>query len=199
MTPRSKLLFLSVLTSNSPAAIKNHLALYKDRGMVSFRKVLEIPLGERIPELAANPQIRLDILTALTASLKSAFSNINLRAAMNEEQIVELADMIIDQSHEDNLGLEDVLLFLSDLLTGKAGKIYDRLDIPVFFELFETYRQRRHEEMKGFRDEIDAQHRALPVNDRFVHDSVESEKEVSREAMRGYLRQQPKQDADPGL
>lgn len=118
---------------------------------------------------------------------------------MNEEQIVELADMIIDQSHEDNLGLEDVLLFLSDLLTGKAGKIYDRLDIPTFFELFETYRQKRHDEMKSFRDDLDAQHRALPINDRFVHDSVESEKEVSREAMRGYLRQQPKQEDNPGI
>lgn len=159
--------------------------------MVDYRKALELSLDERIPSLIQQPGKRDEILIVLSAALTSALSNLNLRYGMTGEQIVELADMIIDQSHEDNLGLEDVLLFLGDLLTGKAGKIYDRLDIPTFFELFETYRQKRHETMKGVRDELDAQYRALPVNNRFVHDSVEDEKNVSRKAMVGYLRNNP--------
>jgi hypothetical protein len=141
--------------------------------------------------LVMAPGGREVILTSLVASLKSAFANINLRLGLNEDQVVELADQIIDSAHEDNLGLEDVLLFLGELLTGKAGKIYDRLDIPVFFELFESYRQARHEEMKDFRDEITAQHRALPINDRFVHDSVEGERTKSRDAMKKYLASNP--------
>lgn len=154
--------------------------------MVSYRKVLEVPMNERIPELIKTPGARMDILTNLTAALTAAFSNLNLRHSISGEQVVELADMIIDQSHEDQMGLEDVYLFLENLLTGKAGKIYDRMDVQLFFELFETYRQRRHEEMKDFRDELDAQYRCLPVNDRFVHDSVEDEKNISRRAMAGY-------------
>lgn len=159
--------------------------------MVSYRKVLELPLNERIPTLIEQPGKRAEVLTAISAALKSAFNNINVRLSMSEDQVVELADMIIDQSHEDQLGIEDVLLFLGDLLQGKMGKVNDRMDIPTFFTLFEGYRQRRHEEMKGFKDEIDAQYRALPVNDRFVHDSVESEKGVNRAAMARYLRDRP--------
>lgn len=156
--------------------------------MVSYRKVLELPLAERIPALILQPGKRDEILTALTASLKSAFGNINVRLSMNEEQVVELADMIIDQSHEDQLGMEDVLLFLGDLLQGKMGRVNDRMDIPTFFSLFEEYRQCRHIEMKSFKAEIEAQHRALPVNDRFVHDSVEEEKDKTRKAVGTYLR-----------
>jgi hypothetical protein len=187
----SKPLLLSVLSENNSAAVKDQLSLYKDMGMVSYRKVLELSLDERIPALIKKPGVRNEILMALVAALKSAFSNLNLRLGMNEDQIVELADMIIDQSHEDNLGLEDVLLFLGELLTGKSGKIYDRMDIPTFFELFETYRQKRHETMKSHREEQEAQYKALPINDRFVHDSVESEKNISREAMKSYLRSKP--------
>lgn len=128
----------------------------------------------------------MDILTNLTAALTGAFSNLNLRYGINGEQVVELADMIIDQSHEDQLGLEDVYLFLENLLTGKAGKIYDRMDIQLFFEMFETYRQRRHEEIKFLRDEEEAQHRALPINERMVFDSVEEEKNKTRLAAAGY-------------
>ena len=188
-TINSKPLLLSVLVEGDTIAVKNHLALYKVRGMVSYRKVLELPLSERIPALIEQPGKRAEILTALSAALKSAFGNINVRLAMNEDQVVELADMIIDQSHEDQLGIEDVLLFLCDLLQGKMGRVNDRMDIPTFFTLFEEYRQRRHLEMKGFRDELDAQHRALPVNDRFVHDSVEEERDKIRSAVGNYLKQ----------
>jgi len=188
MTKNSKKRFVDVLVAGKPAEIKAELALYKDRGMVSYQKVLEIPMEDRIPELAKLPESRAAILTALAASVGSAIRNINIRNGLNEEQVVEIADMIIDQSHEDNLSLQDVLLFLGDLLAGKCGKIYDRLDIPTFFELFETYRQKRHEHMKGFRSEIEAQYRALPVNDRFVHDSVEDEKNKTRGALAGYLK-----------
>lgn len=188
-TKNSRPLFANVLLAGDAMAVKTELARYKDRGMVSYRKVLEIPVSERIPALVENPEIREMILTALVASLKSALSGVNLRIGFNENQVVELADLIIDAAHEDNLGLEDVLLFLGDMLAAKMGKIYDRLDIPTFFELFETYRQRRHEEMKGFRDELDAQNKALPINDRFVYDSIGEERDKSRKAMASYFPQ----------
>ncbi len=155
--------------------------------MISYRKVLELPLEERMPALLEFPGNRPAIGTALVASLKSAFSQINLSSPMTEDQIVELAALIMDSSYEDNLGLEDVLLFLQDLLMGKMGTLFNRMDIPTFFELFENYRQRRHETMRTFREEQNVQLRALPVNDRFVYDSVQDERDKTRRATASYF------------
>jgi len=144
---------LTVLHNGDRIAVNNHLALFKERGNVSFNKVLQIPKSERIPLLIEKPEGRTPVLIALTAALGSALKNISVKQGMNEEQIVELADMIIDQSYEDYIGIEDVLLFLQGLLLGKYGTLYERFDIPKFFEKFEIYRQERHEELKRVQDE----------------------------------------------
>lgn len=159
---------LSVIQAGDKIAVNMHLSKFKDRGIVVFDKVFSIPSSERIPALAKNEETRYQLLVALSASLKSAFGNMNLKMGMNEDQIIELADCIIDQSQEDNLSLEDVLLFLQELLVGKTisengkeGRIFDRMDIPKFFELFEVYRQKRHEEIIHTREEQNAQFKIL--------------------------------------
>lgn len=133
--------------------IANRLSEFKQQGVLQFNKILSISISQRIPALTKTNDGRLEVLTALTASLKSAFNNLNLRFAINEDQIIELSDLIIDQSCEDQLSLEDVLLFLQKMLTGSYGKLYDRMDIPLFFEFFEKYRQERHEQLLLIRDE----------------------------------------------
>lgn len=180
-------MFALVLLKGSREQVKQELARYQENGITNMRKVLEIPLNERIPALLEHPANYEPIYTALVASLKSALGNISVRVGMNEDHVLELAEMILDSAKEDNLGLEDVLLFLGEMLQGKSGRIYDRLDIPTFFELFENYRQRRHEAVKSYRDELEAQHKALPVNERFVWDSVEEEKEKTRRAAISYV------------
>jgi hypothetical protein len=157
-----------VIQAGDKIAVNMHLSKFKDRGIVVFDKVFSIPSSERIPALAKNEETRYQLLVALSASLKSAFGNMNLKMGMNEDQIIELADCIIDQSQEDNLSLEDVLLFLQELLVGKTisengkeGRIFDRMDIPKFFELFEVYRQKRHEEIIHTREEQNAQFKIL--------------------------------------
>jgi hypothetical protein len=166
------------------------LSIFKERGIISFEKVLAINSSDRIPALAKTPKGRGEVLTALTASLKSAFSNINLRVGLNEDQLIDLADAIIDQSAEDNLSLEDVLLFLQKLLVGDAGKIYDRMDIPTFFELFETYRQERHVAMLRIREEQQSQYKSLGDPERWseTHDK-EGERSMG-EAMKEYMQMQ---------
>lgn len=183
-----------MLISGNAHKVKQELARYQEHGITNMRKVLEIPLNERIPALLKHPDNYEPIYTALVASLRSAIANINVRVGMNEDQVLELAQMILDGAHEDNLGLEDVLLFLGELLTGKAGKIYDRLDIPTFFDLFENYRQRRHVMMKSHQDEIDAQYRAVPVNDRFIYEDLLSDRKACRNAMQAYLLNKPKEE-----
>lgn len=172
--------------------VNTHLATFKQQGTVLFHKVLAIASHDRIPALTKTPEGRGEILVALTASLKSAFSNINLRVGLNEDQMIDLADAIIDQSSEDNLSLEDVLLFLQKLIVGDAGKIYDRMDIPTFFELFETYRQERHVATLRIREEQQSQYKSLGDPERWT-DTHDKEAERSMgEAMKEYMQMQYK-------
>lgn len=119
-------------------------------------------------------------------AITSAMMNINLRVGLNEDQITEIAEQIIEQSQEDNLSVEDVLLFLRELVTGKAGKIYDRMDIPTFFELFENYRERRHQAVLNIRYEEQANHKVLGPSER-SSDDTKTEKQEMREAMKDHL------------
>jgi len=173
-------------------AVNAHLAAFKNRGIIAFDKILSIEAKDRIPALAATSEGRYEVLIALTASLKSAFNNINLRVGLNEDQMIDLADAIIDQSGEDNLALEDVLLFLQKLLTGEAGKIYDRMDIPTFFELFEKYRQDRHESMLRIREEQQVQYKSFGNPERWSETHDQEEENSMHEAMKQYLQQQSK-------
>jgi len=178
--------------SGNKMAVNAYLSAFKERGIVSFQKVLSVPAAERIPALCKTQEGRGDVLIALTASLKSAFNNINLRVGLNEDQLIDLADAIIDQSSEDNLSLEDVLLFLQKLLIGDAGKIYDRMDIPTFFELFESYRQDRHEAVVRIREEQQSQHKAFGNPERWS-ETRDKETETSMgDAMKEYMQMQYK-------
>lgn len=166
--------------------ISNYLAEFKENGVVSYNKVMQIPLSVRIPELIKKPNGRLNVLTALAASLKSAFGNINVKYGFNEEQIVELADKIIDTSHEDNLAIEDVLLFLGKLLMGEYGKIDYKFDLPYFFEMFENYRQERHETILRYREEQLGQFRAIEINGTL--NNIKRDKNIDSETMQDLLK-----------
>lgn len=194
VTSGSNKSFINALVKQDNVAIAVHLSEFKERGMVNYTRVLAVPSAERIPALTQSKKDYQHILTILAVCLKSAFSNINLRIGLNESQIVELADQIINTSFEDNLSLEDVMLFLQEMVTGKAGKIYDRMDIPTFFELFETYRQKRYEALQEFRYEQSANHKALGPSERSSEDST-SEKDAHMEAMNEHLKHLYK-DAD---
>lgn len=110
---------------------------------------------------------------------------------MKDEQIVELSLELIESAKEDNLGIEDVLLFLKDLITGKY-KIFDRLDIPTFFELFEKYRQDRHETLLNIQYERDCQYKILPVNDRLEDMFPDTERALHREALKQEMKSKAK-------
>jgi len=175
------------MQNGNKMAVSAHLASFKERGVIAFDKVLCISNSERIPELSKTSDGRYQVLIALTAALKSAFNNINLRVGLNEDQIIELADSIIDQSHEDNLALEDVLLFLQKLLVGDAGKIYDRMDIPTFFEMFEKYRQQRYVSLRRIREEQHVQNKSYGSPERWSDMNKDEERNAFHEAMKSYI------------
>jgi hypothetical protein len=165
-----------------------HLRLFKDNGLVNYGKTLLIPSAERITALTVSEAGYKEVYTVLVVYLQQTFNNLNLKRGFNEDQLLELADMIIEESREDNLSLEDVMLFLQQLVAGKAGKIYDRMDIPVFFELFEGYRQDRHLAMMYLRYEAESNYKAAGDTTR-TSDGLAENDNNTRQVMADYYRQ----------
>lgn len=177
------------MLSGEKTSVTMHLSRFKEAGRVKFERTLQIPMDERIPALVANEENRFYVHTALVGALKSAMDNINLRRGFNEDQIIELADVIIDQAHEDHLALEDVLLFLQRLITGQAGTLYDRLDMPTFFEMFESYREERYQALRHVRDEQHIHYKNLGDATRLSHTVDMHDSNYRQELVNHYKKQ----------
>lgn len=171
---------LPALARNDRLAVTMHLRLFKDKGVIRHDKTLQIPTADRIPALTASEAGYKEVFAILTMRLHEAFQNLNLRKGMDEDQLLNLAEKIIEESHEDNLAMEDVLLFLEQLVTGKCGKIYDRLDMPTFFELFEDYRERRHMALHYRQYEMHQQFKAMGDSNRSSEQAVREDLSFKR-------------------
>lgn len=144
---------------DKPLALRNHLSQFKTHGVIAYDKVLAVPSHDRI--VALTKLYGEDKMAEyLSGAIAVAVRGLNLRLGLTAKQTVELAATILEEAAEDNLAMEDVLLFLQNLVRGKAGKLYDRLDVAVFMELFDEYRQERHRAYKRIKEEQDAQYRA---------------------------------------
>jgi hypothetical protein len=97
----------------------------------------------------------------VTVGLTLAMESMNLKRPMNEIQILDLAEAIIDTAAEDNLAMEDLMLFLQKLTRGEYGAMYESIDIPKFMEKFEIYRQERHEALQNHRYEIEVRYKTM--------------------------------------
>lgn len=144
-TTELKTPFLAILKAGNNLQIATRLADFKQNGEIDFKQVLSIEGGQRIPALIQQKGGRETVLLALSLSLKNAMNNLNLKYQMNENQVVALADTIIDQAGQDHLALEDVMLFLQKLLAGEYGPVEFKMDSPTFFKYFEAYREERFE------------------------------------------------------
>jgi hypothetical protein len=143
---------LSLLERRDDENLQMALASFRVNGVIKYEKSLAIPMDQRIPELTKTPDGRKKVSIAIAASLLSAFQHID-KAKMAAATIREISEAIIDSSQEDQLAIEDVLLFLKELLIGKFGKIRDNLDMPSFFEYFEQYRDKRYQTLEAIRYE----------------------------------------------
>lgn len=167
--------------------IQLRLSSFKELGFVSYQKVLAIPSSERITSLIKHKENYLRIAAAISASIKSATNNLNLSSPLSDDQIMEITARVIEESEQDNLSIEDVLLFLGEMLAGKCGKIYGRLDMQSFFELFEVYREERHTIHIGLEYEKHVQYSSMGNTER-ISDNESREKELRHSALGDYLR-----------
>ena len=158
---------------------------YKDKGEVMPLKVIElVPVSERLPALATMYG-KDKIAAVLSKSITRALNNFNLRVGMNPEQVADLSYAIIDEADQDQLAIQDILLFLDGMPRFKYGKVYDRMDMPTFFEMLDKYRDERHLAYMNGKDEAHAQYKAMGDSNRTSQDT---DKEANRNAMQQYLR-----------
>jgi len=128
---------------------------YKEKGEpLPYEVIKHIPVSDRLPGLAKTYGID-KMVTVLSIAITKTMSNFNLRVGMTSDQIVELSLMLIESAEEDNLAFEDIMLFLDGMLKYKYGKVYDRMDIPTFFEMLENYREQRHKEFVRIKEEFE--------------------------------------------
>lgn len=100
-------------------------------------------------------------LTTITAGVTLAMESLNLKQPMNPLQILDLSEAIIDTAEDDNLSLEDLMLFLQGLVRGKYSPLYESMDIPKFMEKFEIYREERHRAILEYRENKHLEFKAL--------------------------------------
>jgi hypothetical protein len=169
----------------STGQVFNELCRYKDKGNPMPLAIIEnIPVSSRLPALAAN--YGTDKIAAVVAkAITKTLSNFNLRVGMNADQVLELAYSLIDSSGEDQLAFEDIMLFLDGMIKSKYGKVYDRMDMPTFFEMLDVYREERHQAYMSKKDEQHAQFKGMGDTNRMT---LDTEKEAFRDAMKNYMQ-----------
>lgn len=116
---------------------------YQDKGAVLFDRLLSIPMFGRIPNLTH--VYGYDAIHKIIAALLKSFNDsMNLIRPMSDEQLFECSEALVLTTEEDQLSIEDYVMFFKGAKEGKYGKILDRLDQQTVFSMLEEYRQARH-------------------------------------------------------
>jgi hypothetical protein len=149
-------------------------------GAANYPALLSVPISERLPAMAAQDVRRASMI--VTAGVTMALEAMNLARPMNASQVMDLADAILETASEDQLSLEDLILFMQRLTRGQYGALYESMDSIKFMEKFEIYRQERHVSYMRIREEQHAQFKALPVNERFTEMYPDEEIRKHKEA-----------------
>lgn len=116
-----------------------------DRGALNYPALFDIPIAERLPELA-----KKDVgntIKIITVAITLAMESLNVSRPMNNRQIVDLAEVVVDSLNEgDNLSLEDFMLFLQKLTRGEYPELYEGIDQIKFMGRLSIYRDERWKE-----------------------------------------------------
>jgi hypothetical protein len=173
---------------NKQLEVARSLEKYIEKGVVNFVNVLSIPITDRLPGLVkAYGDEKIHAL--MVVMLTDFANNFNVIRPMSPVQIINCAFQMIITANEDQLGIEDFTIFFEGAKQGKYGKVYDRLDQQIIFEMMEHYRDERHKEFIHFKEEQHAQFKAMPVNERIVSDAMKGESDKNRAAINEYLKQ----------
>ena len=122
--------------------ITNILKQYKSKdGLIKFDEVMKVPLSDRLPVIVEKNFMKATML--IVAAITMAFEKMSMSKKVDGVLINNIADEVIDTCGEDNLALEDLMLFLQGLVRGKYGN-NDSMTVSKFMNIFEIYRDERY-------------------------------------------------------
>lgn len=133
-------------------------------GSINFPMIFDIPKADRIAAMASKDLS--NTIQYITVALTLAFEAMNLSRPMTSSQVVDLAEVIVDEAESDNLAFEDLMLFLQKLTRGEFGENYEGMDIPKFMTRFNKYRDERWGEAVSIRDERELSYKNMGVVER---------------------------------
>lgn len=116
-------------------------------GEVNFPAVFTVPTSERLPALYEKDFMRATAL--VVGALTMAFEKMRFKN-MDGALVNDIAEEVLNSSEEDNLSLEDLVLFLQNMVRGKYGTL-DTITVARFMNLFDKYRDERHEAIQDYR------------------------------------------------
>lgn len=154
------------MTQINKTEINHELKKFKDdRGVIKFEKLFDLPLENRIFKMA---EVNIDeTIKVITVALTLAMEALNVSRRMNDFQILDLAEVIVDDSSNDKIALEDLMLFLQKLTRGEYPELYEGIDQVKFMARFNVYRDERWAEAVKIRDEKHEEYKRMGDDNSF--------------------------------
>lgn len=135
---------------------------YQQDSHVKYDALLAIPLSERIPGLIESYGNKT--VHRLLVMILNEFNNkVRLPRAkkLTTTKISVSACEMMLTAYEDQLSLEDVILFLQRAQAGLYGPIKNLVLPSVLFDKFEMYRQARHDVFIKLKEAREAEFKAM--------------------------------------
>ena len=166
-TPRKRFSPLNINTLEYGIIANLVVQNYQQEGNVKFDTLLSIPLSERIPGLVESYG-KKTVHRLLVMILQEFNNKLALPKAkkLTATRISVTACELMLTAYEDQLSLEDVILFLQRTKAGLYGPIKNLVLASVLFDKFEMYRQARHDVYLKFKEARDAERKALGATPR---------------------------------
>lgn len=151
---------------------------------IRFDLLLSIPQEDRIPQLTEeNGKKRIHKLLLMIVKAFCFALPLPKTKKLSDTKMSALACDLMLSSYEDQLSLEDLILFFERAKQGRYGKIKSLLYHYQVMNMLEQYRQERHEAYNKWKDEKDTELKTLgpkdriceepkPIGDLFSHPSV---------------------------
>lgn len=124
------------------------LKQYKHKtGEINYPAVFTVPSIERLPALYEKDFMQATAL--VVGAITMAFEKMRFKN-MDGKLLNDIAEEVLDTSGEDNLSLEDLVLFLQGMVRGKYG-VMENMSVSKFMKLFDEYRLERTNAICEFR------------------------------------------------
>lgn len=136
------------------------------QGGVNYPAILSVPSSDRLPALYKQDFLKATAL--VVTALAMAFDRMNLKKKKDNNVgilINNIAEDVIDTAEEDNLSMEDLLLFLQNMVRGKYGVI-EEISVGRFMALFDKYRDDRHDAYVEYKENQHLQYKSMGDADR---------------------------------